>query len=426
VEFIIENFAKLQPACGGIVVFFQRSLFFEVILKSGLEFAAFSADSFQNLCDTKSMKDRFRTFNSGRANFFLVAIITFFLAGAVLKITSSVLLPFTISLLLALVTTPLVNFLGKFGIPRISSVFLALIFLIGGLCFIGMVLFSSGRALLTLYPKYEDRLTEIYIWVSRFFELPYDEHLSFFENLWGQLGVRSRVRMITISLSNTFLVFLKDAFMVALFMVFLLLEAVFFKEKLDKAFEGPRSGQIKKISADVMKQVARYLSIKFILSLVTGLVVGVGLKIVGVEFAVVWGVIQFILNFIPNIGSIAVGLAATLFSLVQFWPHPAPIIATGIIMLGTNMVIGSILEPKIMGDNLGLSPLVVLVALLAWGWLWGFAGLILAVPMMVIIKIVCENIPMLEPISILLGSRKAVMASRTADDDGEEIVSSGL
>ena len=371
-----------------------------------------------HICNNYKMttKDRFHHFNSGRVNFFLLALITTFLFAAVLHLTSSVVVPFTVSLLLALVTSPLVKFLERFRIPRIVSIFLVLFFLIGGLSFLVMVLYSSGRTLLTLYPRYEARITEIYIWIARLFELPYDEHLSIIQNIWGQVGIRSRVRVMTLSFSNAFLIFLKDAFLVSLFMVFLLLEAVFFKQKLDRAFEGPRAVQIKKISSSVMQEVTRYLSIKFIISLVTGVVVGFGLRIIGVEFAVVWGIIQFILNFIPNVGSIAVGVAASLFSLIQFWPVPGPIVATGLVMLGANMIIGSILEPKIMGDNLGLSPLVVLISLLAFGWLWGFAGLILAVPMMVIIKIVCENIPMLEQIFILMGSHKAVMAAKSKEE----------
>jgi predicted PurR-regulated permease PerM len=364
------------------------------------------------------MNDRYRRFNSGRVNFFLLAVITFILCCAVLKLTSALLLPFTISLLLALVISPFVSFLVKHKIPRILSISLVLVVLIGGLGFLGIVLFSSGRTLLTLYPKYEARLTEIYVWVARFFELSYDDQLSFFENLWSQIGIRSRVRLITLSLSNNFFFFLRDALMVVLFMVFLLLEAVFFKKKLDKAFEGERAVQIKKIGSDVMTQITRYLSIKFIISLVTGLAVGIGLRIVGVEFAVVWGIIQFILNFIPTIGSIAIGVVITLFSLVQFWPDPAPVVATALIMLGTNLILGSILEPKIMGDNLGLSPLVVLLSLMIWGWLWGFVGFILAVPMMVIVKIVCENIPVLEPISILLGSHKAAQAKASETGAG--------
>jgi predicted PurR-regulated permease PerM len=363
------------------------------------------------------MRDRFHHFNSGRVMFFLLATITVILFAAVLKITSSVVLPFTVSLLLAIVTSPIVKKLIEFRIPRIVSIMLVLLLLIIALAFICMVLYSSGRVLITLYPKYEARITEIYIWIARVFELPYDDHLSIFDNIWGQVGVRSRIRIMTLSFSNAFLFFLKDTFMVALFMIFLLIEAAFFREKLDKVFEGPRAAKIRKISSDLLTQVTRYLSIKFIISLVTGLVVGATLKIIGLEFAAVWGVIQFILNFIPNVGSIAVGLAATAFSLIQFWPAPGPIVATGLVMLSANLVIGSVLEPKIMGDNLGLSPLVVLVALLVFGWLWGFAGLILAVPMMVIIKIVCENIPVLEPISILMGSRKAAMAAmRTGDE----------
>ena len=362
------------------------------------------------------MKDRFQRFNSGRVIFFLVATITVILFGAVLKITSSVVLPFTISLFLALVTSPLVKFLGKLGIPRTLSVFLILIFLLGVLVIMGMMLYSSSRILVALYPKYQARLTEIYIWVARFFELPYDEHLSFFDNLWGQISVRAQVRQMTISVSNMFLRFLSNALLVALFMVFLLLEAAFFREKLDLAFEGTRAEQIKKISADVMKQVTRYLSIKFIISVINGILIGVGLKIIGLEFAAVWGVIQFVVNFIPNIGSIAVGLAATAFAVVQFWPDPTPIVAVGLVMLIVNLILGSFIDPNVMGDRLGLSPLVVLISLLIWGWLWGFAGLILAVPMMAIIKIVCENIPVLEPISILLASsRKAAQVIKSGD-----------
>ena len=357
------------------------------------------------------MRDRFQHFNSGRVIFFLMAVITCILVAAVLKITSSVVLPFTVSLLLAIVISPLVKFLERFHMPRIISVLLVVIFLIGGLVFIGMVLFSSSRSIVALYPRYEARLTEIYIYVARFFELPYDQHLSFIDNLWGQLDIRNRVRLMTLGFSNAFLMFLSSAFMVVIFTVFLLLEASFFREKLDKAFEGERAEQIKKISASVMTQVTHYLSIKFIISVINGVLVGIGLRIVGVEFAIVWGVIQFVVNFIPNLGSIAVGVAATTFALIQFWPNPAPIVATGLVMLIINMILGSILDPKIMGDRLGLSPLVVLVSLLLWGWLWGFVGLIIAVPMMAIIKIVCENIPVLEPISVLLGSRRAVMAS---------------
>jgi predicted PurR-regulated permease PerM len=368
------------------------------------------------------MKDRFKSFHSGRAIFFLVTLITIMIGGVILKLTASVLLPFTISLLLAFVMNPMVTALEKLRIPRAVSIMLAVAFIAAGLYFLGLVLFSSGRTILTLYPKYEDRLSEIYAWAAGFFDLSYDEHLSFIGNLWAQLGIRSQIQRITISFSNSFLDFLKDATMVVLFVIFLLIETAYFPEKIDLAFE-KRSIQIKKIGADVVSQVSRYLSVKFFISLATGVIVALGLRLVGLEFALVWGVIQFIMNFIPNLGSITVGAGAGLFALLQFWPDPAPVTMVIIIMLGVNVIIGNFLEPKIMGDNLGISPIVVLLALLIWGWLWGFAGMVLAVPMMVIIKILCENVPYLEPVSILLGSHRANQAVRPEAGQEENPIS---
>ncbi|GHU61243.1 membrane protein [Spirochaetia bacterium] len=365
------------------------------------------------LCHTGGMKDNFKGFNSGRANFFLVAFIALLLGGAVIKILSPIILPLTIAFLLAFVMEPMVKFFLERRIPRIVSVVLAVIIIIAGLYLFGMVLFSSAKAIIAMYPRYEHRLTEIYVWAADFLELSYDEQLSFMENLWAQLGFRTRIRNITFIVSNSLLDFLRDAFLVVIFLVFILFEAAHIREKIEAAFEDTWAGSIKKISDGIIRQVIRYLSTKFLISLGTGIVVGVGLKLAGLEFAVVWGFIQFVMNFIPVIGSIAVGFGAGIFALLQFWPEPGPIILVVIIMLGANQIIGNVLEPKILGDNLGISPLAVLISLSIWGWLWGFAGMILAVPMTVIVKIVCENIPMLEPVSIMLGSRRpAAMPKR--------------
>ena len=130
-----------------------------------------------------------------------------------------------------------------------------------------------------------------------------------------------------------------------------------------------------------------------------------GISLVKLDFPIIWGFIAFVLNFIPNFGSIISGILTTFFALVQFWPHPSPVIWVGFVMLAVNMVLGNFVEPKVQGRNLGLSPFIIIVSLSVWGWLWGFLGMILAVPMMVILKIVCENIEFLQPLSILMGSR---------------------
>jgi predicted PurR-regulated permease PerM len=353
------------------------------------------------------VKDIFRTFNSGRAIFFLMIFICCVLAAVVLKMASMVVLPFTIAIMLAFALYPLIKWMEKFHFPRFLSISVVIIIMIIGLYIFGMVLFTSGKTIFSFYPKYESRLTEIYIWLADILDLPYNEDLSFFQNLWGQLGIRTWVRNFTLSFSNIFLKFLTSAILVVLSVSFLLVEASNFKEKLEMAFEN-RKGSITKIGNDLMSQVTRYLAAKFLISLANGIIFTVAFYLIGLEFAIVWGVIQFVLNFIPTLGSIVSGVAMSLFALIQFWPEPAPVILVVVIILAVNLILGNILDPKIIGEHVGVSPLIVLVSLGIWGWIWGFAGMIIAVPMTVIIKIICENIPIMEPVSILIGSRKAV------------------
>jgi predicted PurR-regulated permease PerM len=115
------------------------------------------------------------------------------------------------------------------------------------------------------------------------------------------------------------------------------------------------------------------------------------------------------MNFIPTFGSIISTLFTTIFALLQFYPHYGKVIFIFLFMIAVNFILGQILEPRIEGERLGLSPFAILVSLTLWGYIWGFIGMILAVPMTVIIKIFCENIPYLNFVSVILGNkRKAI------------------
>ena len=337
----------------------------------------------------------------------MMIFICCILAVAVLKIVAAVFVPFTIALLLAFVMYPLVRLLDNYRIPRFVSILVVVAIIVAGMCIFGIVLFSSGSNILSKYPKYEARLTEIYSWIAHLLQLPYDDSLSFWQNIWGQLGIRTWVRNFAFSFSNTFFSFLTAAGLVVLFVVFILWEASTIKEKLEAAFEG-RAVNINRMGHDLMSQVSRYLTAKFLISLANGIIFAIAFSLIGLEFAILWGVVQFLMNFIPTLGSIAVGATISLFAVVQFWPNPTPIIMVVFIVLGVNMILGNILDPKIIGEQVGISPLIVIISLVIWGWIWGFAGMVLAVPMTAIIKIVCENIPILEPVSILLGTRRAI------------------
>ena len=202
------------------------------------------------------MENLSRIIQANRGIFFLMVFICCIIVVAVLKIAASVVLPFTIAVLLASVMYPIVKGLDKQHCPRFVSIILIVIIIVSGLYIFGMVLFTSGRMIAAQYPRYESRFMEVYIWAARLFELPFNEALGFWENLWAQLGIRTFVRNFTFSFSNMVFRFVSSAILVILFVIFILLEASFFRKKLEVAFEN-RSERISKIGHDIMTQVTR-------------------------------------------------------------------------------------------------------------------------------------------------------------------------
>lgn len=151
-----------------------------------------------------------------------------------------------------------------------------------------------------------------------------------------------------------------------------------------------RSVKIEKTFKDIIEQVQRYIVTKFLISLTTGVFVGFTLWLFDVRFFVLWGFITFILNFIPNIGSVIAVVLPTLMALVQYESFGYALLVMIVIAVIQN-IIGNILEPKIFGDRLGLNPIVILISLLVWGYIWGIVGMILSVPLTAIIKLVISN-----------------------------------
>ena len=344
--------------------------------------------------------------NYTKGIFYLLLCMGIIAVGTVLKLTAEVVLPITVAVFLGLVFQPVINTLHtKFHIPTILGIVIVFLILFVLIFFIVTLLISSSKAILTLYPKYEERFLTIYVAVAEIFNLPYDSDLSLFNNLWNQLGVRNAIQSMALSFSHNLITFARNLTVVSLFLIFLLMEMGLFKAKAIAALDGKTPGRITLIMRDIIQQVTKYTSVKFFISLLTGIFVFLGTWVVNLDFPIIWGFLAFVLNFIPNFGSIISGILTTFFALVQFWPKPAPVIWVGFVMLAVNMILGNFVEPKVQGRNLGLSPFIIIVSLSVWGWLWGFLGMILAVPMMVILKIVCENISFLQPLSIFMGSK---------------------
>ena len=339
---------------------------------------------------------------------YVLIFIATILLGAVLKTISTVILPVVIAMLLSFVFSPVVKKLNnKLKLPWVLGTIIIVLLIIVVIGLISTIIGTSLSTIVAQYPKYETKFMSIYRIFAENLHLTFNEDKSFFENIWGQLKVRELLQTIAIAFSGNLISLTKNLGMILLLVAFLLIEMQNSKEKVIAAFEktGKSKGQITGITKKIISDIVHFLSIKFFISLATGLLVALAAIIIKLDFAIMWGFIAFIMNFIPTFGSIFSVLLTTVFALLQFYPSPTPIIFIFVSMTLINMILGNLIEPRIEGKDLGLSPFVILVSLTLWGWIWGFLGMILAVPLTVILKIICENVSFLQGIGIILGNK---------------------
>ena len=166
-----------------------------------------------------------------------------------------------------------------------------------------------------------------------------------------------------------------------------------FENSMDEVMETltiQRELKLRKTFKDITEQVQKYIVTKFLISLSVGLLVGIILWLFKIEFFIIWAAFAILLNFIPNVGSVFAVIMPSLMALVQYESFGYAAIVAAVIIVTQN-IIGNIIEPKIFGDRLGLNPLVILLALLLWGYIWGIVGMFLAVPLTAIAKIIKSN-----------------------------------
>jgi predicted PurR-regulated permease PerM len=322
------------------------------------------------------------------------------LVGAVLKLAASILLPLVIAVFLSFIVAPLVNLLDRMRMPRILAIAIVLLIFFGLIFLIFLFLQASVNSFIKEYPKYAARFVEMTEQISIMLEKRFEVSVNLAEDINWQGALRDYL----VAFSSSFMRILSAFVLIIIFLIFLLLEKPFFKAKLANAFNDVMGARIGRVFEHINYQVARYINLKFFISLATGLFIYISLRIIGMDFAFIWGVFGFLLNFIPSIGSIVVVVVTITMGIIQFFPNLGPILAVVITMVGVQLVIGNFLDPRLQGRRLNLSPFLILFSLIFWGWIWGPVGMFLAVPIMVVIQIICENIPELYPISVLMGS----------------------
>jgi AI-2 transport protein TqsA len=195
-----------------------------------------------------------------------------------------------------------------------------------------------------------------------------------------------------------------SAGIVIVYVIFLLLEQSIFVRKLHALLADPgRAERLRRLLTRISRQIEGYLWVKTLSSLLTGTVSFTIMWAVGVDFAGFWALVIFLLNFIPIIGALLGVTFPSLLALVQF-EALGPFLVTGLALASTQFVVGNLIEPRLMGRKLHLSPLVIILSLAFWGGLWGVVGMILCIPIMVIVMIICGHFGPTRPIAVLLSS----------------------
>ena len=327
-----------------------------------------------------------------------LGIVVIFIIGVILKIARPVLFPFFLAIFLSFILFPPLDFLIRKKIPKSVAVLFIVLVTFFIFYLMGSLFYSSGKGFAAEFPTYGEKIDSIlrsFLERLNFLSLDWE---SF--NWLDQLDI-DRVGNILLSTIGPFLSFLTNLFLVFIFLVFILTGRGQTEKKILKSFSKIDSEKFIEIKNNIDTQVQRYLGIKTIISFITGLLATIVLLIFGVDFAIVWGFFTFILNYIPNVGSIIATALPVIIALFQF-ETPWTAFWILIILSSTQMTLGNFIEPRVMGHGLGLSPLVVVFSLVFWGWLWGLPGMILAVPIAAIIKIVISNIPSLDFVSVLM------------------------
>lgn len=326
----------------------------------------------------------------------LFVLAAFIVVVAGMKASAKILVPFLLACFISILASPPFFWLQKKRVPTAIALILVVLGIFIVVFLVVELVASSVRDFSSNLPLYQQKLTQLtralVAWLGTHgidtSELALEEALN----------PSSAMRLISILLNNL-RALLTNGFLILMTVVFILLEASSFPKKLS-AILGNGEGTADRLGTFV-ENVKRYMAIKTIISFLTGALATGLTAVLGIHYPLLWGFLAFLLNYIPSIGSIIAAIPAVLLALVQFGPLRAMVVAIGYLII--NLLMGSILEPRIMGKGLGLSTLVVFLSLVFWGWVLGPVGMLLSVPLTITAKIALDTREETRWLAVLLG-----------------------
>lgn len=328
------------------------------------------------------------------------------LGTVVLKTLAFLFVPLAIALLLVYALGIPLDFLARFRVPNFLRIILVVCLCLVFLYLFGRLVAANIKEFHEQLPVFEDKfwsygqslLSLVGMSVAEAKEMYASFLASFSQEDFKPIGAMVQ------RMSGSFFAFLGDTMWVLLFLIFLMAEREGFPRRILRSLGRENSEPVLEALGRINKSVQHYLGLKTAISALTGVLVSVSLMLFGIHFALLWGVLAFALNFIPNIGSLISVAPPVAITLFQTGSMTKTLVVAGM-LISIQMVVGNVVEPKVMGQGLNLSPLVVLLSLLFWGWMWGIPGMLLSVPLTAAIKIGMEQLDSTRPVARLMADR---------------------
>ena len=313
-----------------------------------------------------------------------------------MRSSSEIIVPFLFSIFIAIIAATPLNWLKKRGLSTLISVIIVVTILVIVLALLALLLGNTAAQFNQAMPTYQLRLDELTSALAvsleaRGIEISEAGILKALDPGAVMDFANSMIAGIGSALSNTFLILFT--------VIFILIDAVGFPRKL-AAIDGKNAESTLQRLVEVMESVNQYVVAKAIVSLATGVLIWIALALIGLDFAPLWGFLAFLLNFVPNIGSIIAAVPAVLIAVLQL--DPTMVLVVIAVYAFVNTVIGNVIEPMIMGQRVGLSTLAVFLSLVFWGWMFGPVGMLLSVPLSMVVKFAAQTSPQTQWIAVLL------------------------
>lgn len=308
------------------------------------------------------------------------------------------LIPFAIAVMIWYLINALKRLFGRSGrIPDWLALTLSILTMLVGLGIVVEIISGNIAAVGVAAPAYQANIEKL---IDSGMRLAGLEKLPTIGQVIEQFDVRSMVGGVAGAAANV----AGNAGLILIYIVFLLVEQQTFGRKISALCpNAAREAEVRKVLADIQRRTQTYVAVKTLLSVATGVLSYVILVAVGVDLAGFWAFLIFLLNYIPTIGSLLGVVFPALLTIIQFG-EPGPFLVVAIGLGAVQIVIGNVIEPRMMGKSLNLSPLVVIISLVVWGSIWGVTGMFLCVPITVIMMIVLAEFRQTRPVAILLSA----------------------